>query len=164
MKEIKPDSVDIASEDEYGMSIFLAGTIDMGNSKDWQHEVVEHYKGISPLTFYNPRRDFVEGGFITDPDDFKYQVNWELYHQEKCSAIIMFIAGTSKSPITLMELGLFANSGRLYVICEPEFYRYGNVEVTCKRYRVPLYNKLEDIYDKIFPEHILPFLDVRYAH
>ena len=133
--EIRPGAV----------TVFLAGTIDMGNSEDWQHKLVEEVKTWDlyghDYVFYNPRRD---EGFSDDKGEFEYQVNWELDHLESCKNIIMCILGTSKSPITLMELGLFARSGKLEVICEPNFYRYGNVKITCERYGVPLYSSLEE--------------------
>lgn len=142
MKEIKP--LDKEQEKEAGSkTVFLAGTIDMGNSVDWQHEFVESYKN-EKITFFNPRREYVEGGFITDPEDFNYQVNWELSHLESADKILMFISGTSKSPISLMELGLFARTGKLIVVCEPNFYRYGNVKIVCERYKIPLCYSLQN--------------------
>ena len=125
--------------------IFLAGTIDMGNSEDWQNKLINDMKkwddNINEYIVYNPRRD---KGFSDDPNEFEYQVNWELDRLEACDTIIMHILGTSKSPITLMELGLFARSGKLVVICEPNFYRYGNVRIVCNRYEVPLFNSMQE--------------------
>ena len=127
------------------VTLFLAGTIDMGNSDDWQHKFIEELKtwdnNYQEYVVYNPRRD---EGFGDDPKEFEYQVNWELERLERVDTIVMHILGTSKSPITLMELGLFAKSGRLVVICEPNFYRYGNVRITCKRYNVPLFESMEE--------------------
>lgn len=126
-------------------TVFLAGTIDMGNSEDWQKTFIEELKtvkdNIHEFVVYNPRRD---EGFGDDPNEFEYQVNWELERLERCDAIIMNILGTSKSPITLMELGLFARSSKLVVICEPNFYRYGNVRIVCERYNIPLFNTMHD--------------------
>ena len=126
-------------------TVFLAGTIDMGNSEDWQKTFIEELKTVKDnlheFIVYNPRRD---KGFDDDQKEFEYQVNWELERLEKCDAIIMNILGTSKSPITLMELGLFARSGKLVVICEPNFYRYGNVRIVCERYHIPLFNTMHD--------------------
>ena len=126
-------------------TIFLAGTIDMGNSEDWQRKFVEEVKTWDlygqDYVIYNPRRD---EGFGDDPKEFNYQVNWELDRLESSKNIVMCILGTSKSPITLMELGLFARSGKLEVICEPNFYRYGNVKITCERYNVPLYDSMKE--------------------
>ena len=76
--------------------------------------------------------------------DFEHQVNWELEHLEKADLIIMNILASSKSPITLLEMGLHMRSGKLHVICEPGFYRYDNVRITCNRYGVPLYHSMDE--------------------
>ena len=51
----------------------------------------------------------------------------------------------SKSPITLMELGLFAKSKKLFVVCPDEFYRSGNVQIVCNKYNIPLYKSIEEL-------------------
>jgi hypothetical protein len=45
----------------------------------------------------------------------------------------------TKSPITLLELGLHARSGKLVVGCPHGFWRRGNIEVVCARFGVPLF-------------------------
>ena len=53
---------------------------------------------------------------------------------------MMNILPTSKSPISLLELGLYARSShKLIVFCNPNFYRFNNVKQVCKMYNVPLY-------------------------
>ena len=70
-------------------TVFLAGTIDMGNSEDWQKTFIEELKTVKDnlheFIVYNPRRD---KGFDDDQKEFEYQVNWELERLEKCDAII----------------------------------------------------------------------------
>lgn len=147
--EVKPHGEEPKDINGRHYTVFLAGTIDMGNSIDWQKEFIERAKGWSEDTtyvVYNPRR---EQGFGDNQEEFKYQVNWELEHLESCDFIVMCILGTSKSPISLMELGLFARSEKLEVICEPNFYRYGNVKITCEKYNVPLYESLDKYLNAI---------------
>ena len=55
----------------------------------------------------------------------------------------------SQSPITLLELGLYAGSDKLRVICTEEFYRYDNVRITCARYGVPLFATLQEAIEDI---------------
>jgi len=50
----------------------------------------------------------------------------------------------TQSPISLLELGLYANSGKLTVICPDGFYRKGNVEVVCALYDIPLFNNINE--------------------
>ena len=130
--------------------IFLAGTIDMGNSRDWQTETFEYFSSLpGKYILFNPRQGNWDG---SKPGEMDYQVNWELEHLEQADIIIMYIIGTSKSPITLLEMGLFARSGKLYVACEPDFYRHDNVRITCARYGVPLYDTLEEMLEYVREE------------
>lgn len=145
--ELQPRTEFCGSEADY-TKVFLAGTIDMGRSVDWQAECVERF-GELPGRYlvFNPRR---AGGMGSDPAEFEYQVRWELEHLEKSDIIVMNILGTSKSPITLLEMGAYLRSGKLYVACEPDFYRYGNVRITCEFYGVPLYNSLDELWSALF--------------
>lgn len=119
------------------MKIFLAGTIDDGHSTDWQREVVEELKDTD-VEIFNPRRyDFPE---YPKPEDVIRQIQWEQKHLDEADHIIMVFKDDSKSPITLLELGLYANSGKLTVYCTDKFYRYWNVQETCKKYNIPLVN------------------------
>ena len=114
------------TEENKGRRVFLAGTIDMGNSENWQEEVIKLFNG--PLlkemgfTIYNPRR--IEG---LKSEDQEEQIQWELNHLDKADTILMNLLPSSKSPISLLEFGLYAKSGKLVVVCPKEFYRYSNV-------------------------------------
>lgn len=135
------------SRDDSFTKIFLAGTIDMGNSRDWQAEIHDRFSEMNGrYILFNPRQ---ENWDATRPGEMDYQVKWELDHLEDADMIIMYILGTSKSPISLLEMGLHAKSGKMYVICEKDFYRYDNVRITCDYYEVPLYNDLESFLDTL---------------
>lgn len=145
--ELKPrESVPV--DDMSGFTkVFLAGTIDMGNSVDWQAETkawFEQRQGRYIL--FNPRRGSWNGGAN---GEMEYQVNWELEHLEQADIILMNILGSSKSPITLLEMGLHARSGKLYVACEPSYYRYDNVRITCSYYGIPLYSSLDELLEAL---------------
>lgn len=148
--EIQP-RMEEPSEEEirsgYYVTIFLAGTIDMGNSENWQAALVETFSSSEGrYILYNPRRDT----FTSTPEEMEYQVNWELDHLEKSQIIIMNILGSSNSPVTLLEMGLFMKSGKLLVACEPDYYRHANVLLTCARYNVPLYPSLQSLIQEQF--------------
>lgn len=122
--------------------VFLAGTIDMGNSVDWQAELYEEFAGMEGrYILFNPRQEHWDA---SRPGEMDYQVNWELEHLEEADIIIMNILGSSKSPISLLELGLHARSKKMYVICEKDFYRFDNVRITCSFYNIPFYTSLTD--------------------
>ena len=145
--ELKPHGKLPVSDIEGFTKIFLAGTIDMGSSVDWQAQLKEYFSGKEGrYILYNPRRGSWNGGA---GGEMEYQVNWELEHLEKADIIIMNILGSSKSPITLLEMGLHARSGKLYVACEPSFYRYDNVRITCAYYGIPLYPSLDALLENL---------------
>lgn len=123
------------------LNLFLGGTIDNGESLDWQGALTDELCSsdtVHPIMIYNPRR--VEWPNGDNKEEIGKQINWELYHLERADLIVMNILGNSKSPISLMEIGLFAKEHKLIVFCNPNFYRYDNVRIVCERYKVPLYN------------------------
>ena len=131
--------------DANSMNLFLAGTIDQGNSEDWQTKVINHFKD-SPLTILNPRRDDWDVSWdqsIYNPQ-FREQVEWELDCLDKCSHILMHFEESSKSPITLLELGLYANSKKIIVSCPMKFWRRGNIEIISNKFKIPLFTNLVD--------------------
>lgn len=134
------------------LSFFLGGTIDMGNSINWQANAFEAIKekfansmSDGDVYVYNPRRP--EGFDENDKKEKEYQINWELKHLEQADIIILNLLPNSKSPISLLELGLFAQTGKLMVICPESFYRYDNVRITCDKYMVKRFLSLEDFFN-----------------
>lgn len=120
------------------ITIFLAGTIDDGRSSDWQGEIIKACSDIEEIEFYNPRRyDFPEH---PKKEDVVNQIRWEQEHLDKADYILMNLLPGSKSPISLLELGLYAISGKMIVHCPESFYRYTNVEETCRKYAIYLNN------------------------
>lgn len=138
----------LPAQDTSGFTkIFLAGTIDMGNSRDWQADMLAHFAAKDGrYLLFNPRQDSWNAEAEGEMD---YQVNWELRHLEEADIIIMYIIGTSRSPVTLLEMGLHARSGKLLVACEKDYYRYDNVRITCSFYGIPLYRSLEDLLEAL---------------
>jgi len=127
-----------------GVSIFLAGSIDMGTAEDWQSKVEESLKNLH-CTIYNPRRDEWDSSWEQkqSQDQFNEQVNWEMNYLDSCDIIFMCLTKDSKAPISMLELGLHAASGKMIVVCPDEFWRKGNVEIVCTRYNIPMYSDLE---------------------
>ena len=117
----------------------------MGAAVDWQAELTERLADLN-VDIFNPRRDDWDASWtqrITHPE-FRGQVEWELDGLDRATAIAMYFAPDSKAPISLLELGLYARSGRLVVCCGEGFYRRGNVEVVCARYGVELVETFEE--------------------
>lgn len=126
-------------------SLFLAGSIEMGKAEDWQTYVEQALK-IFPVDIFNPRRDDWDSSWeqkITNKN-FTGQVLWELQALEQAEYILMYFDPTTMSPISLLELGLHARSGKLIGVCPDGFWRKGNVDVTCTHYGIRQYNTLDE--------------------
>lgn len=128
------------------MSIFLAGAIDQGAAVDWQASLIDKLFDL-PITIYNPRRPHWDPSWEQSINfaPFREQVEWELGWMDKVTVITMYFPPDSKAPISLLELGIYATSGRLIVACPEKFYRRGNVEIVCLRYNVPFFETLEEL-------------------
>lgn len=128
--------------------IFLAGSIDMGAAIDWQ-KAVEDALAAEPVALLNPRRDDWDSSLEQDisNDEFRGQVEWELDGLDSADFIVIYFDAAGKAPITLMELGLHAEShaDRMVVCCPEGFWRRGNVQVVCDRYNIPLVETLEEM-------------------
>ena len=117
--------------------IFVAGSINMGATRDWQSEFAEALSDQS-VVILNPRRADWDSSWRTEADEpeFRRQVEWELAALESADVIVMYLDPASQSPISLLEFGLYARTGRLIVFCPPGFWRKGNVDVTAEFYNV----------------------------
>ena len=124
--------------------IFLAGSIEMGAAEDWQARLADELINKN-VVLYNPRRDEWDSSWeqsIMNPQ-FYQQVNWEMNALEKSHLIVMYFSPETKSPISLLELGLHAASGKMIVCCPEGFWRKGNVDMVCDRYNIPNFDSLE---------------------
>lgn len=127
------------------VKIFLAGTIDMGTSVDWQADVEQKLNELD-VCILNPLRDGFDASMeqsINNPA-FTEQVWWELNALDEADVIFMNFVSGSKSPISLLELGLYASSRKIVVCCPHDFWRKGNVDVVCDRYGVPVYTTIDE--------------------
>jgi hypothetical protein len=118
-------------------TVFLAGSIEMGKAEDWQSSMIgslAHYN----INILNPRRKEWDASWVQSRDNLQFyeQVKWELYGLGMSDLILMFLQPGTISPISLLELGLYAASGKMLVCCPDEFGRAGNVEIVCEQYRV----------------------------
>lgn len=127
---------------EYSGGVFLAGSIEMGKAEDWQLRVSEKIREKFIYTpIYNPRRDDWDSGWKQEKNHARFyeQVCWELDHLDKAKVIAMNFVSETLSPISLLELGLYAPTGKLVVLCPSEFWRNGNVDIVCSRYGIPIF-------------------------
>lgn len=131
-------------------SFFLAGSIEMGSAEDWQKEIEGFLSGLG-LNVFNPRRNDWDSSWeqkSTNPQ-FHQQVAWEMDALDRADHVLFYFAPSSKSPISLLELGLHASSGKAFVVCPEGFWRRGNVEMVCERYDIPLFESLVEFRNHI---------------
>jgi len=117
--------------------VFLAGSIEMGTAEDWQSKV-EKVLNDEEIVLLNPRRGEWNNSWKSNIKNTKFreQVTWELDGLERADLIIMYFSPQTKSPISLLELGLFAHQNKLVVCCPKGFWRKGNVDMVCERYKI----------------------------
>jgi hypothetical protein len=121
--------------------VFLAGSIEMGTATDWQSDLVaalpEHVVAL------NPRRTEWDASWRQSIDEprFREQVDWELDGLDRAHTIAMWFAPETRSPITLLELGLHARSTKLVIGCPDGFWRRGNIEIVAAKYSIPLFQE-----------------------
>lgn len=132
-------------ERSFDKSVFLAGSIEMGKAEDWQTWAIEILEDVYGITIFNPRREDWDSSWKQEKDDpqFYGQVTWELRRLDEASVIAMYFDSDTLSPISLLELGLYAKSGKLVVCCPKEFWRNGNVDIVCSMYGIPIFSNKE---------------------
>lgn len=131
-------------------TLFLAGSIEQGAAEDWQARVVAEVARLGVVVL-NPRRDEWDASWEQRAHfaPFREQVEWELEALERADIVLMHFAPSTRAPVTLLELGLFARSGKLVVSCPDGYWRKGNVEVVCARYGVPLLASLDEALSRV---------------
>lgn len=127
-------------------SVFLAGSIEMGVAAPWQDDVIARL-GHHDVVLLNPRRPDWDASWRQSIEDarFRAQVEWELDGLERATIVAMYFDPATRSPVTMIELGLVVASGRLVIACPDGFWRRGNLEVTCARHGVPLLASLDEM-------------------
>jgi hypothetical protein len=133
------------------VSVFLAGSIEMGKAEDWQTKLWKYLKDMDELVVLNPRRDDWDDSWEQKIENkqFNEQVTWELSSQEQADVIAMYFDPTTKAPISLLELGLFGEEGKMIVCCPEGFYRKGNVDIVCKRYNIEQVENIEALMGRV---------------
>lgn len=134
MQELKPPTRIIYSHGE-NSSLFLAGSIEMGTAEKWQEKVVKALSDKN-IVIFNPRRENWDNSWDKSIDNpkFKEQVDWELDFLEKASIVLFYFDPNTKSPISMMELGLVDKDKPVIVCCPKGFWKRGNIEIVCKRH------------------------------
>lgn len=158
MKIVKPPHRRERFENEH--HLFFAGSIEMGKAKLWQDKLANDLRAVEDeleghIVIYNPRRDHWDSSWDQSDthEEFVGQVNWELDHATNESAITVFYFDKdTKSPVTLLELGLVAadpDAPTPVVFCPKGYWRKGNVDIVCQRYGVEQVNSHKELVEWI---------------
>lgn len=128
-------------------SVFLAGSISImpGLGTTWQTSLANSLSDL-PITILDPLRPDWDASWVQDISfaPFREQVNWELDMQEAADVIAMYLGPEAQAPISLLELGLFARSGKVVcVACPDGFWKKGNVEIVCNRFGIDFVDNMD---------------------
>jgi hypothetical protein len=136
---------ELVKKDGY-VSVFLAGSIEMGKAVDFQRMIIEAADHI-PYIFYNPRRADWNSAWqqVKENKDFRQQVEWELDALEAADVILMYFDPKTISPISLLELGIFSHSKKMIVCCPEGYFRKGNIDIVCEKYGIRQVDTLEEL-------------------
>ena len=126
-------------------NVFLAGSIEMGEARDWQEDIIKEF-GRLDVTILNPRRKEWDSSWEQNIEhkEYREQVEWELIGMDNADIIFFYFDPETKAPITLMELGLHVASTKKIIVCCPEgYWRKGNVDIICARHNVVTVDDLD---------------------
>lgn len=133
---------------ENHISLFLGGSIENGKADLWQDKLSETLMNkFKNIIILNPRRENWNSTLkqdLTNPE-FYEQVEWEYNSLERSDYILIYFQPNTYSPISLMELGLFAPNKKVIVCCPEGFWRKGNVDFICKKFGLIVIEHYEDI-------------------
>ena len=118
----------------------------MGTAENWQSRVINELKDFKKVVVFNPRRADWDSSWKQDINNpqFNQQVTWELDALDRSEHIFMYFDPNTKSPISLLELGLYIQSRSHMIVCCPQgFWRKGNVDIVCKRHGCLLLDNLD---------------------
>jgi hypothetical protein len=150
----------ISFRDHCKPSVFLGGSIGKNDEltelcENWQETLSNKFLETNNWNVFNPRRDDWDSTWVQEFENpqFSQQVRWELDALDKANVIVIYFSPETKSPISLLELGLYASSGKVHVICPEGFWRKGNVDIVCNKYDIPQYNSINDFIER-FIEYV----------
>lgn len=114
------------------ITLFLGGTINNGNSHNWQSQLITYLKEKESeieenIAIFNPRKPIWD----SQKDSIFDQATWELDHIPISDIYYCHLTNESDAPISLLELGLVLNNpGISYVsvYCHPEYSKIENIK------------------------------------
>lgn len=104
------------------------------------------------ITIFDPMQPKWDSTWTNDyaaDANFRAQTDWELARLATAHTVVVYFDANNPAPVSLLELGLVAQSGRAVVACQRGFWKRGNVEAVCARLGVPLEEELEGLVKRV---------------
>jgi len=123
-------------------TIFLCGSIENGAAEDWQTKFAD-YLDRNGYNVLNPRRkDWTKSWECRASNiNFRDQVVWEQNALAVADRFLIWLDDATQSPISLLEFGQICCTRKpAIVFASPKFWKYGNIEIMCHLYGIPLIN------------------------
>jgi hypothetical protein len=130
-------------------SVILYGNIEKGEL-NWRDKLASSLSDL-PVAVLNPHCDDWDETWIEDISfpEFKEQVEWEMDYAQVADVIAFRFGPETEAPISLLELGMYAGTGKVVVCCHPEYKKKGNVQMVCLRYSIPLFSELDGLKEQV---------------
>ena len=130
------------------LSVILYGAIQAEPA--WQTSLASSLSDL-PIDILDPRRDDWDSSWVEDIEfpKFKEQVEWEMDYAKVADVIGFNFPAGAQTPVALLELGMYAGSGKVIVCCPKGFYKRGNVQMVCLRYGIEMLETLDELNDKV---------------
>ncbi|KAI5861461.1 hypothetical protein GGS23DRAFT_598613 [Durotheca rogersii] len=131
-------------------SVFLAGTTTRTDDRDWREVLAESLADL-PLTIINPYRADWDKSWREDAAcaPFREQVEWELEMQEKADIVVFHFHPATEAPISLLELGLCARTGKAIVVAPEGYTKRGNVQIVCQKHGLEMVGSINALKEAI---------------
>lgn len=68
---------------------------------------------------------------------------------EAADVIAVYFGPKAQAPISLLELGLFARTGKVVVACPKGYWKRGNVQIVCSRLGIELLDTLDELVQSL---------------
>jgi hypothetical protein len=138
------DDVDVGNR----VRIFLGGSIEMGKAPDWQAAFADKIASL-PVAAFNPRRIRWDDSLEQDIKNkaLLHQIHWEMTNLDRADLIILYLHPNTISPVSLMELGRYSQSGKVIVCCPEGYHRRGNVQYLCEKDNVLLLDDFDELVE-----------------
>lgn len=115
--------------------VFLAGSIDLKLKGNWRNKLIDIVG--NKVHFIDPT---ISNHDELDDNQMKKHINWELDALNLADKVFLNFLPDSKSPISLIELGLYVRTPKLIVVCPDEFYQSRYIKTLCEKYKVTIFN------------------------